>query len=200
MAHGMYYYIKQAWKKPDSKTLRDRMTEWRKDETQVVVEKPLRLDRARALGYKDKTGFVVVRVRVKRGGHTKPRPVKGRKGRRMHTRKNLTMSYKWIAEQRVANKHRNLEVLNSYEIGKDGMNAFFEVICVDPQRPEIKNDPTMKWVTEGANKNRVLRGLTSSAKKSRGLRSKDPTNKNRPSVRSGQKPNPSSGRRYAMHN
>lgn len=200
MAHGMYYYIKQAWKKPDSKTLRDRMTEWRKDETQIVVEKPLRLDRARALGYKDKTGFVVVRVRVKRGGHTKPRPVKGRKGRRMHTRKNLTMSYKWIAEQRVANKHRNLEVLNSYEIGKDGMNAFFEVICVDPQRPEIKNDPTMKWITEGTNKNRVLRGLTSSAKKSRGLRSKDPTNKNRPSVRSGQKPNPSSGRRYIMHN
>ena len=29
----------------------------------------------------------------------------------MHTRKNLTMSYKWIAEQRVANKHKNLEVI-----------------------------------------------------------------------------------------
>jgi len=197
--HGMYYYVKQAWKKPDQKILMKRMEEWRKEPAQVNVDKPLRLDRARSLGYKDKTGFVVIRVRVKRGGHTRPRPIKGRRGKRMHTRKNLTMSYKWIAEQRVANAHKNLEILNSYEVGKDGINFFFEVICVDPQRPEIKNDPTMKWITEGTNKNRVLRGLTSSAKKSRGLRSKDPTNKNRPSV-GGRKPNPVSGKRYMMHN
>lgn len=197
--HGMYHYIKQAWKKPDSKILMKRMEEWREGPAQVNVEKPLRLDRARALGYKDKTGFVVIRVRVKRGGHKRPRPVKGRRGKRMHTRKNLKMSYKWIAEQRVANKHTNLEVLNSYEIGKDGINYFYEVICVDPQRPEIKNDPTINWICNGTNKNRVLRGLTSSAKKSRGLRNKSPTNKNRPSRRAGQKPNPPSGRRYILH-
>ncbi len=197
--HGMYYHIKQAWKNPDPHTLMKRMEEWRASPTQVNVEKPLRLDRARALGYKDKKGFIVIRVRVKRGGHTRPRPNKGRRGKRMHTRKNLKMSYKWIAEQRVANKHKNLEVLNSYEIGKDGINYFYEVICVDPQRPEIKNDPNMKWATKGSNKNRVLRGLTSSAKKSRGLRDKSPTNKNRPSRRKGQKPIPPSGRRYLLH-
>jgi len=198
--HGMYYYIKQSWKKPDSKVLMKRMEEWRGQPAQVNVDKPLRLDRARGLGYKDKTGFVIIRVRVKRGGHKRERPNKGRKGKRMHTRKNLKMSYKWIAEQRVAMSHKNLEVLNSYEIGKDGMNYFYEVICVDPQRPEIRNDPSMKWIATGSNRNRVLRGLTSSAKKSRGLRSKDPTNKNRPSVRAGDKPNPVSGRRYIMHN
>jgi ribosomal protein L15E len=58
----------------------------------------------------------------------------------------------------------------------------------------------MNWITNPSNKNRVLRGLTSSAKKSRGLRSKDPTNKSRPSVGAGEKPNPVSGRRYIMHN
>ncbi len=197
--HGMYHYIKQAWKKPDSKVLMKRMEEWREGPAQVNVEKPLRLDRARALGYKDKKGFVVIRVRVKRGGHKRPRPVKGRRGKRMHTRKNLKMSYKWIAEQRVANKYTNLEILNSYEIGKDGINYFYEVICVDPQRPEIKNDPTINWICKGTNKDRSLRGLTSSAKKSRGLRDKSPTNKNRPSRRAGQKPNPPSGRRYILH-
>ena len=93
------------------------------------------------------------------------------------------MSYKWIAEQRVAKSHRNLEVLNSYEVGKDGINYFYEVICVDPERAEIKNDPTMKWITKGSNKNRVLRGLTSSAKKSRGLRNKSRNLKIRPSLR-----------------
>jgi len=196
MIHGMYHYIKQAWKKPNPNVLRDRMIEWRKEPVQISVEKPLRLDKARALGYKDKKGFVVIRVRVKRGGHKRSRPNKGRRSKRLHTRKNLKMSYKWIAEQRVAKKHMNLEVLNSYQIGKDGIHYFYEVICVDPQRPEISKDPTINWITKGSNKNRVMRGLTSSAKKSRGLRDKSPTNKSRPSRRSGQKPNPNSGKRY----
>jgi large subunit ribosomal protein L15e len=182
---GFYHYIKQAWKNPDAKTLRDRMTVWRSEDTQVKVDKPLRLDRARALGYKDKKGFVVIRVRVKRGGHTRPRPNKGRRGKRMHTRKNLKMSYKWIAESRVQNKYRNLEVLNSYEVGKDGMNYFYEVICVDPSMPEIKSDKNLSWISKEGNKKRVLRGLTSAGKKSRGMRDKSPTNKSRPSVKSG---------------
>jgi len=170
MTKGMYHYIAKAWKKPDTETLRKRMTEWRKSPVFTRVEKPLRLDRARALGYKDKKGIVVIRVRVKRGGHTRPRPVKGRRGKRMHTRKNLQMSYKWIAEQRVARKYENLEVLNSYQVGKDGINYFFEVIMVDPKRPEIMNDNTMKWICSPKNKKRAARGLTSAATKSRGLR------------------------------
>jgi len=185
MTKGMYHYIKQAWKKPDEKVLRVRMIEWRKSKAQVKVDKPLRLDKARALGYKDKKGFVVIRIRLGRGGHKRPRPNKGRRSKRMHTNKNLKMSYRWIAEARVAKKYTNLEVLNSYPIGKDGQHYFFEVLCVDPQRPEIKNDPVISWITKGANRKRVLRGLTSAGKKSRGLRSKHPTNKNRPSVRAG---------------
>ncbi len=187
MAHGMYHYIKQAWKKPDKETLRVRMIDWRKSPAQVNVDKPLRLDRARGLGYKDKKGFVVIRIRLKRGGHKRSRPIRGRRSKRMHTRKNLQMNYRWIAEQRVQNHHKNLEVLNSYLIGKDGIHYFFEVICVDPSKPEIKNDPTMKWITKSTNKKRVLRGLTSAAKKSRGLRSKHPTSKTRPSVGAGER-------------
>ena len=183
--HGMYYYIKKAWKKPDIDTLRKKMVEWRNSDSQVKVDKPLRLDKARALGYKDKKGFVIIRIRLKRGGHVRPRPNKGRRSKRMHTIKNLKMSYKWIAEQRVQNKHKNLEVLNSYLIGKDGIYYFFEVICIDPQRPEIINDPTINWIVNPKNKKRVLRGLTSAAKKSRGLRNKHPTSKVRPSVRAG---------------
>jgi large subunit ribosomal protein L15e len=184
-AKGMYYYIKQAWKKPDMKILRERMTDWRSEEVQVKVDKPLRLDRARALGYKDKKGFVVIRIRVKRGGHKRSRPNKGRRSKRLHARKTLKMSYKWIAESRVQNKHQNLEVLNSYLVGKDGINYFYEVICVDPAKAEIKNDKDLSWTGKGSNKNRVLRGLTSAGKKSRGLRNKHPTSKVRPSVRAG---------------
>jgi len=169
MAHGMYHYIQQAWKKPDAETLRKRMVEWRHSPAFIRVEKPLRLDKARALGYKDKKGFVIVRVRIKRGGHKRPRPNKGRRGKRMHIRKNLQMNYKWIAEQRAVRKYKNLEVLNSYQIGKDGVNYFFEIILVNPDMPEIKNDRTINWICNPKNKQRALRGLTSSAKKSRGL-------------------------------
>lgn len=184
MTKGMYHYIKQAWKKPKTATLRGRMIEWRKSNVFTKVDKPLRLDRARALGYKDKKGFVVIRVRIKRGGHKRPRPNKGRRSKRLHTRKNLRMNYKQIAEQRVSKKFANLEVLNSYQIGKDGINYFYEVILVDPQRPEIKNDKKINWITKKGNKKRAMRGLTSAAKKSRGLRNKSPTSKTRPSLRS----------------
>ena len=181
MAKGMYYYIKQAWKKPDKTTLRERMIKWRKSGVFTKVDKPLRLDRARALGYKDKKGFVIIRVRIRRGGHKRPRPKKGRRSKRMHTRKTLGMNYKWIAESRAQKRYTNLEVLNSYLIGKDGIHYFYEIIMVDPSKPEIKNDKTINWI--GKHKKRALRGLTSAAKKSRGLRKKSREMKVRPSIR-----------------
>ena len=151
MVKGMYHYIKEAWKKPDEKTLRERMTEWRKEGVFTKIENPTRLDRARNLGFKRKKGFVLIRVRIKRGGHKRPRPNKGRRSKRLHIRKTLKMNYKWIAEQRVDKKYKNLEVLNSYVIGRDGMHYFYEVICVDPSKPEIKNDKTINWISKPQN-------------------------------------------------
>jgi len=72
-------------------------------------------------------------------------------------------------------------------IGKDGIHYFYEVICVDPSKSEIKNDKTMNWITKKENQKRTMRGLTSAAKKSRGLRHKSPTSKVRPSVRAGKR-------------
>ena len=184
MTQGLYHYLRQAWKKPNKETLRKRMIEWRKSNVFTKVEKPLRIDRARTLGYKDKKGFVIIRVRIKRGGHKRTRPNKGRRSKRLHTRKTLKMNYRWIAEQRVAKKYRNLEVLNSYLIGKDGMHYFYEVILVDKNKSEIKNDKSINWILKPANKKRPMRGLTSAAKKSRGLRKKSPELKVRPSRRS----------------
>jgi len=183
MARGMYHYIREAWKKPDKKILRQRMIEWRKSGVFTKVDKPLRLDRARALGYKDKKGFIIIRVRIKRGGHKRTRPNKGRRSKRLHTRKTLRMNYQWIAEQRAARKYTNLEVLNSYLIGKDGMHYFYEIILVDPERPEIKNDKTINWITKPENRKRPFRGLTSAGKNARGLRKKSREIKNRPSLR-----------------
>jgi len=181
---GLAKYLRQAWKKPDIKTLRERMIAWRASDAIVRVEKPLRLDRARSLGYKAKNGVTVARVRIRRGGHKRTRPKKGRRSKRMHIRKNLSMNYREIAEQRVARRYRNMEVLNSYMIGKDGMFYFYEVILVDRNSPEIKTDRQLSFVTRPANRARALRGLTSAGRKARGLRNssiKSP--KVRPSLR-----------------
>ena len=140
----MYHQIRQAWKKPDKKVLRERMVEWRKSESLSRVDKPLRLDKARSIGYRAKKGFVIIRVKLKRGGHKRSRPNKGRRSKRLHTRKTLKLNYQKIAELRAAKKYKNLKVLNSYKIGKDGMHYFFEVIMVDPNVPEIKTDRKLR--------------------------------------------------------
>ncbi len=166
---GIAKYLREAWKKPDVKMLRTRMIEWRKAGVITRVEKPLRLDRARALGYKAKKGITVVRVKLKRGGHKKSRPNKARRTKRLHIRKNLKMNYKEIAEQKVARKFSNMEVLNSYQVGKDGMNYFFEVILVDRVAPEIKSDRQLGAFVR-APKRRALRGVSSAGRRARGLR------------------------------
>ncbi|MBM3230675.1 50S ribosomal protein L15e [Candidatus Pacearchaeota archaeon] len=183
MTVGLSHYLRQAWLKPGRDMLQSRMIQWRASEAVTEVEKPLRLDRARALGYKAKKGFFVVRVRVRRGGRQRSRHTHGRKSRKQHVMKILKMNYQWIAELRAAAKYNNLIVLNSYLLAKDGKHAFYEVILVDPQRPEIKNDSTMQWICDPQHMSRVQRGLTSAGKKSRGLRVKGPNRKVRPSVR-----------------
>ena len=184
MVHGLAYYLRQAWKKPDKETLRQRMIEWRASEAVVRVENPLRVDRAHSLGYKAKKGVFVARVRVIRGGHRRPRPNKARIGRRLHTRLNLKMNYQQICEQRAARRYPNCEVLNSYWVGKDGMHFFYEVIMVDRAAPEIKTDKQLGFMAKPANNTRIFRGLTSAAAKARGLRNSNfKVPKVRPSLR-----------------
>jgi len=167
MAKGMYHYIKQAWKKPTHE-MRKSLIAWRRGNSIERVEKPLRLDRARELGYKAKPGFVVVRVRLKKGGRKRPTRKAGRRPKKQFIRKILGMSYQWVAEQRAAKKYSNLEVLNSYWVGEDGIYYFYEVIMIDPQHPQIKNNPDLRWIKNV--KARAFRGLTSAARKSRGFR------------------------------
>ena len=153
MTKSMYKYIGDFWKNrnsPEFKALmRQRIIQWRREGAVERVERPTRLDRARALGYKAKQGYVVVRAKVRRGGRRKKRPVRGRKSRNMGVNKiTPKKSIKLIAEERVARKYSNLEVLNSYWVGQDGKHKFFEIIMVDPQQPTIAKDPRTRNIEE----------------------------------------------------
>lgn len=186
-----YKYIAEAWTKPEKSFVaelnRQRMIQWRKESVITRIERPTRLDKARKLGYRAKQGFVLVRVRVRRGGLRKQRPTSGRRPKRMGVKKfKPSKSIKLIGEERVARKFPNLEVLNSYWIGEDGVSKWFEVILVDPQHPSIKADDDINWICEKQHRGRVFRSLTSAGKKVRSLRTRGRgAEKFRPSLKAG---------------
>jgi large subunit ribosomal protein L15e len=177
-----YKYIADAWARPQKSYVDDvthqRLIEWRKQRVVTRIERPTRLDRARKMGYKAKQGFVLARIRVRRGGLRKQRPKAGRRPKRMGVKKfKPAKSLRLIAEERSTRKFPNLEVLNSYWVGEDGRSKWFEVIMVD--KTVLSNQQrfqSLRGKREHENlmhlakqKGRVHRGLTSAGKKMRTL-------------------------------
>lgn len=146
--------------------MKKRLIRWRKEPAIMRVDKPTRLNRARSLGYKAKQGYTIIRARVRRGGLRKSRPKMGRRPKRMGVSKYVpAKSMQLIAEERVAKKHPNMEVLNSYWVSEDGIYKWYEVILVD--RNLISEKDRVKIL--GKTPKRAHRGLTSAGKKMRGF-------------------------------
>lgn len=139
----MYKQIKENWK--ENGLSREKLLKWRRQSAFRRIENPTRLPKARELGYKAKKGFVLVRARIKKGGRKRPKPRKGRKPKKAGRVKFTPQkTLKKIAEERTSKKYPNLEVLNSYYVGEDGEDKWFEVILVDTSHPTIKNDPEIQ--------------------------------------------------------
>jgi large subunit ribosomal protein L15e len=161
---ALYKYIQKTWKKP-TKEIKQKVRLWSHQAVVKKLERPTRLDRARSLGYKSKQGFVLARVRIKKGMRRRPTPMKGRKPRSMGLFYTPKMNKRAIAERRVARKFPNLEVLNSYSVGDSGTHEFYEVILVDTHHPSIRKDKDINWIL--TQRRRAFRGLTSAGKSSR---------------------------------
>ena len=73
---GGYRYVSELWKKKQADTMRfiGRMRAWNYRQLPRVhrAPRPTRPDKARMLGYKKTPGFVVYRVRIRRGGRRRP--------------------------------------------------------------------------------------------------------------------------------
>jgi len=168
---GYLRYFSEIWKNQDNEAIiRKRMIEWRASDAVTKVSNPLKLDRARALGYKAKQGIFIARVRLLRGGRQRPTIRKGRKPRHRSRRKDLSISYQVVAEQRSQKKFVNCTVLNSYFVAKSGSAYYYEVILVDRAHPQIVSDDRINWICD--QRGRAIRGLTSAGRKSRALRGK----------------------------
>lgn len=110
-----------------------RLRAWRKEPAVVRAEKPTNPLRARSLGYKASKGYVIARVRIKRGKRRRPQPDQGRKPGRNRKRVNPGLSLIRHSIEKAARRFVNLEPLNSYWVGQDGVYKYFEVILKDPK-------------------------------------------------------------------
>jgi len=140
----MYSQISKTWQDifhNKAGNIRERAVQLRTEPALLRLERPSRLDRARALGYKSKEGIVVVRARVSRGGMRHKRPVSGRRPKHMGVLKiKSAISAQKTAERRVSERYPNMKVLGSYILWRDGRFAWYECILADPYNPSIKND------------------------------------------------------------
>ncbi|MFH1447727.1 MAG: 50S ribosomal protein L15e [Candidatus Micrarchaeota archaeon] len=163
---GSYKHIQKtfiAGYKERSPTYRARITEWKKEPTVTRVKKPTNIARARTLGYLAKIGYIVVRVKIRKGMRRRHKPSGGRKPSKSGRFMSPDKSHQQFAEEKASRRYRNCEVLNSYWVGEDGQVEFFEVILLERIRPEIKEKAKLR-------KGRAFRGLTSVGKRSRGLK------------------------------
>ncbi|RAL58813.1 hypothetical protein DID88_009123 [Monilinia fructigena] len=173
---GALKYLEEIQKKKQSDVLRFllRVRCWELRQLNVVhrASRPSRPDKARRLGYKAKQGYVIYRVRVRRGGRKRPVPKGATYGKPTNQGVNqlkYQRSLKSTAEERVGRRCANLRVLNSYWINQDSTYKYFEIILVDPQHKAIRRDPRINWIVNPVHKHRESRGLTATGKKSRGL-------------------------------
>merc|ERR1712087_634008 len=189
---GAYKYLEELWRKKQSDLIRFvlRVRTWEYRQLPVIhkCSRSSRPDKARKLGYKRKQGYVIYRVRVRRGGrkrnvqkgcvYGKPR----NSGRLRKIKKPRT--HKSIGEERVGRRCSNLRVLSSYWVGQDASYKFYEVILVDPMHKAIRRDPRINWITSPKHARRERRGLTTTGRKSRGMSQRGhKANKLRPSIR-----------------
>ena len=173
---GAYKYMSEIYRKKQSDVLRYllRIRCWQYRQLTKVhrVQRSTRPDKARRLGYKNKQGYVIYRIAMRRGGRKRPAP----KGAPMCKPKTSggvkqqkpVRNLQSIAEERVGRRVLGLRILSSYWVGQDSTYKYFEVIMIDIHHKAITRDPKINWMCSNLTKHRELRGLTTAGKSSRG--------------------------------
>jgi large subunit ribosomal protein L15e len=131
------------------------------------ASRPSRPDKARRLGYKAKQGYVVYRVRVRRGNRKKHVPkggylwfdlrlllislvagaTYGKPVRQGVNHLKFQRGLRSVAEERVGRRCGNLRVLNSYWINQDGVYKYYEVILIDPNHKAVSVEILFRGVS-----------------------------------------------------
>ena len=149
---SMYKYVADTWQtalKEKDPNIKGRLVSWRRGPRVVRLAHPTRLDRARKVGYKAKQGFVVVRVRISRGGIRIKRPVAGRRPKHLGVlRIKGQLAEAGVVATRVVDRYPNMKVLGSYFLMEDGRYRWFEAVLVDTHHPSIIADKELRQLVQ----------------------------------------------------
>lgn len=118
--------MQEVWRKKQSDVmvflLRLRCWQYRQLNVIHRVVRPTRPEKARRLGYRAKQGYVIYRIRIRRGGRKKQVPKGATYGKpKNHGVNQLkpTRNLQAIAEERVGRRvAKSLRVLNSYWVAQ----------------------------------------------------------------------------------
>merc|ERR1712228_972212 len=165
---GAYKYLQELYKKKQSDLLRFlfRIRCWQLRHLSAIhrASRPTRPDKAKRLGYRAKQGYVIYRVRLRRGGRKKPVPkgaTYGKPKREGVNQIKFQRGTRSKAEERAGRLAGALRVLSSYWICRDSTYMYYEVIM---------GDPRINWICKAVMKHRELRGQTAAGRKNRGMR------------------------------
>ncbi|MCW1291936.1 MAG: 50S ribosomal protein L15 [Candidatus Rehaiarchaeum fermentans] len=95
------------------------------------IERPTRLFRAHALGYKAKQGYFVVRARISKGLTRRERPNHARHPSKTGLFFGYDISKKEILARRILNKYPNAIILGGYYLVENGQYKWYEFILKD---------------------------------------------------------------------
>ncbi|XP_069174772.1 large ribosomal subunit protein eL15 isoform X1 [Procambarus clarkii] len=173
---GAYKYMQEIYRKKQSDVMRFllRIRAWQYRHLNKLhrAPRPTRPEKARRLGYKAKQGFVIYRIRIRRGGRKRPVPKGATYGKpKSHGVNQLkpTRNLQSLAEERTGRRLGGLRVLNSYWVAQDSTYKYFEVILVDIRHNVIRKSGSLNWICKHTQKHREMRGKTSAGRKHRGL-------------------------------
>merc|ERR1712142_925359 len=141
---GAYKYVNELWRKKQTDVmgflLRVRTWQYRQLSRVHRASQPTRIEKARRLGYRANQGFVIYRVRVRRGSRKKP-----------------------VAKGCTYGKPTH------HGINQMKFQRSLRVVYFGRHSTAIRRDPRIQWICEAKQKHRELRGKTAAGKTSRGL-------------------------------
>merc|ERR1711997_697613 len=158
-------YMSELYRKKQSDVLRYllRIRCWQYRQLAKVhrVPRSTRPDKARRLGYKNKQGFVIYRIAMRRGGRKRPVPKGCPYGKPKTSggvkQQKPVRNLQSIAEERVGRRVQGLRVLSSYWVGQDSTYKYFEVIMIDIHHKAITRDPKINYVRKCPKTSRIER-------------------------------------------
>lgn len=117
MQMGAYKYLTELYTKKQSDVLQfvSRVRCWEYRQLAIIhrASRPSRPDKARRLGYKAKQGYVIYRIRVRRGNRKRPVPkgaTYGKPVRQGVSQLKFQRGLRSTAEERVGRRCANLRV------------------------------------------------------------------------------------------